>query len=280
MLESSYLYTILLVSFDQTVPSATRISFLYSFVSVITGLFVGIVVRYVRYAKWFAVTGVLIFTLGMGLLVKFRGTAGDGQTSGMIGSQIVLGVAGGFTPYTVQAIVQAATKHERKLDISALDFMICSLAATDVALVTSLYLAAYNVGSALGAAISGVSSAILLNSHMTDDCRQAVWTNTLPEKLNLYLGNSTLATAAYSAPLTFVQSYPMGTEVRSQMVHAYNDAQRLLCITGVCLTVPFLAAALSLRNPRLVDSQSLEDAEEKYIKKVVAPGPAAGNEKA
>lgn len=108
------MFIILQVSFDQTVLSATRISFLYSFVSVITGLIVGIIVRYVRYIKWFAVTGVLIFTLGMGMLVRFRGIGGSSETSGIIGSQIVLGVAGGFTPYAVMALVQAATKHERK----------------------------------------------------------------------------------------------------------------------------------------------------------------------
>ncbi|EJD06330.1 MFS general substrate transporter [Fomitiporia mediterranea MF3/22] len=229
-LQGDYLFTVLQVSFDQTVLSSTRIAFLYSFVSVITGLVVGIVVRYIRYIKWFAVTGVLIFTLGMGMLVRFRGTGGSGETSGMIGSQIVLGIAGGFTPYTVQALVQAATKHEH------------------VALVTALYLSAYNVGSAIGAAISG-----------------AIWTNTLPGKLNFYLGNSTLATEAYGAPLTFIVSHPFGTPERTQMVKAYNDAQRLLCITGVCLCVPFLLCALVLRNPRLGDRQSLEEAENDVV---------------
>lgn len=45
------------------------------------------------------------------------------------------------------------------------------------------------------------------------------------------------------------------------MVHAYNETQRLLCITGACLCVPFLACALMLRNPRLGDKQSLDNAE-------------------
>ncbi|KAI5118613.1 hypothetical protein M0805_008044 [Coniferiporia weirii] len=225
-LQGDYLYTVLVVAFDQSILSATRISFLYSFVSVLTGLVVGLVVRYVRYIKWFAVAGVCLFALGMGLLVRFRGIHGNGDTAGIIGSQIVLGFAGGFTPYSVQALVQAATKHEH------------------VALVTALYLAAYNVGSAIGGAISG-----------------AIWTNTLPGKLESYLGNSTLATAAYDSPLTFVLSYPFGTPERTAVVHAYNDTQRLLCIAGVCLCVPFLACALVLRNPRLVDRQSLENAE-------------------
>ena len=111
---NSYLYTVVIVAFDQTVISATRISFLYSFTSVIVGLCVGLVVRYLRYVKWFAVSGVCIFLLAMVLLVRYRGDPNHAEVSGLIGSQVVLGIAGGLTPYTVQALVQAATKHERK----------------------------------------------------------------------------------------------------------------------------------------------------------------------
>ncbi|KAL5526153.1 hypothetical protein ACEPAG_7491 [Sanghuangporus baumii] len=239
-LQGDHLFTILQVSFFRTVLSSTRIAFLYSFTSVITGLIVGLVVRHVRYLKWFAITGVLIFTLAMGMLIRFRGQGGTGETADMIGSQIVLGMADDFTPYTVQAIVQAATRHEH------------------VALVTALYLAAYNVGSAIDAAVSG-----------------AIWTNTLPEKLNTYLGNSTLASEVYGAPLTFILSYPVGTAEREQMVHAYNDAQKILCITGTALCVPFLLCALALRNPRLGDKQSLDDAEVEYIKSIKLKIPKA-----
>lgn len=66
-------------------------------------------------------TGVVIFTLAMGMLIRFRGQGGTGETAGMIGSQIVLGVGGGFTPYTVQAIVQAATRHEREFRLGLLE---------------------------------------------------------------------------------------------------------------------------------------------------------------
>lgn len=45
------------------------------------------------------------------------------------------------------------------------------------------------------------------------------------------------------------------------MIKAYGEVQRILCITGACLCVPFLACALSLRNPRLGNKQSLDEAE-------------------
>ena len=111
-------------------------------------------------------------------------------------------------------------------------------------MVTGLYLAAYYVGSGIGSSVSG-----------------AIWTNTLPNRLEKYISNSTLALDAYSAPLTFVLSYPVGTPERDGMIQAYGEVQRLLCITGACLCVPFLACALSLRNPRLGDKQSLDEAE-------------------
>ena len=76
-----------------------------------------------------------------------------------------------------------------------------------------------------------------------------------------YLGNSTLATEVYGSPFVFEAAYPVGTVERTAVTHAYNDVQRLLCITGVCLCVPYLACALSLRNPRFGNKQSLENAE-------------------
>ncbi|QRW19025.1 major facilitator superfamily transporter [Rhizoctonia solani] len=117
-LQGDFLYTVLAVSFDESVVSATRITSLYSFTSVLP----------------FVVAGTLIFILAMGLLIKFRdGSAG---TPGMIGAQIVLGFGGGLFPYPTQALVQAASSHEQ------------------MATMTALYLSFYQIGSALGNAIS------------------------------------------------------------------------------------------------------------------------------
>lgn len=85
----------------------------------------------------------------------------------------------------------------------------------------------------------------------------AIWTNTLPAKLSLYLTNQTLATETYASPFTVVPLYPIGTPERDGIVRAYNDVQRLLCITGVCLCVPLLLAALVMRNVKMEDVQSL-----------------------
>ncbi|KAH0126092.1 MFS general substrate transporter, partial [Aureobasidium melanogenum] len=127
-------------------------------------------------------------------------------------------------------LIQAATQHEH------------------LALVTGLYLALYNIGSAIGSTISG-----------------ALWTQVLPGELERNLAavtnNATVAVYAYSNPLFFIYDYPVGTSERDAVIVSYRHIQRLLCITGICLCIPLIAFSLCLRNPRLGKEQSLPDAE-------------------
>ncbi|EAW19657.1 putative siderochrome-iron transporter Sit1 [Aspergillus fischeri NRRL 181] len=226
-LQGDYLYTVLIVSFDESTMSATRITSLYSFVSVITGTILGAIVVYVRRLKPFIVAGTLLFMAAFGILIRFRGGADGTNHAGIIGGQILLGFAGGLFPYPAQASIQAASKHKY------------------LAVITGIYLATYNVGSALGNTISG-----------------AIWTQVLPGELENRLGNATLAAEVYGNPFAFAQANPVGTPDRDAVVLAYKHAQRLLCITGICLTVPLIAFSLCIRNPRLTKEQTLKEAEE------------------
>ncbi|TRM61350.1 major facilitator superfamily domain-containing protein [Schizophyllum amplum] len=230
-LQGEYLYTVLIVAFGETIESATRITNVYSFSSVLTGITLGFVVRYVRYLKPFIIFGVCLFMVAFGLLIRFRG--GESSHAAVVGAQVVLGVGGGLFSYPTQASVQAATKHEH------------------LAVITGLYLAMYNIGSALGGSISG-----------------GIWTNVLPGELSSRLGNATLAAEVYASPLTTAILYEMGSPERVAIVEAYKHTQRLLCITGICLCVPLLAFASLLRNPRMVDSQSSPDAEDASVASV------------
>ena len=225
-LQGDFLFTVLTVSFDQTVKDATRIASLYSFASVICGVLTGVGVRYTRRVKPFAMAGTLVFILAMGLLIKYR--TGEAGVAGMIGSQVILGVGGGLFSYPVQAIVQAASSHEH------------------MATVTALYLAFYQIGSALGNAIS-----------------TAIWTQVLPNSLLEKLGDADLAASAYAAPLDFAAEYPHGTPQRISMVAAYSQVQRYLAITGLCLSVITFVASCFLRNFRVDSRQSLTEDERK-----------------
>lgn len=226
-MQGDFLYTVLVVAFDESIKSATRISSLYSFSSVITGLILGGIVFRVRRLKPFIVAGTCLFMVAFGLLIHYRGGSGNDAHSGIIGAQICLGIAGGMFPYPTQASIQAATKHEH------------------VAIVTGIYLAVYNVGSALGNTVSG-----------------AMWQQIIPGELLRQTGDPTLAATVYADPFTFASTYPMGTLEREAVVAAYRHVQRLLCIAGICLSVLLIGFSLALRNPKLGKEQSLEDAEQ------------------
>jgi SIT family siderophore-iron:H+ symporter-like MFS transporter len=233
-MQGDYLYTVLIVAFNFSIMGATRILSLYSFTSVIVGFLLGMVVYKVRRLKWFIVAGTCLFAVAFGLLIHYRGSPTSSGQSGVIGAQVLLGVAGGMFPYPAQASIQAATKHEH------------------VAVITGLYLATYNIGSAFGATVSG-----------------AIWTNVLPqqleEKLSIF-GNSTLAASTYGNPFAIIAEYPVGTDVRSAIIDSYQHAQRLLTITGICLCVPLICFSLCLRNPKLGNEQSLAEAEENVVR--------------
>ncbi|KAI9301001.1 major facilitator superfamily transporter, partial [Cunninghamella echinulata] len=228
-LQGGYLLTVLMVSFNETNESATRIYSLYSFTAVVCGYIAGFIIRYIRRLKWIAVFGTFMYLLGLGLMIKYRSSV-DGIT-GLIAAQVVLGIGGGFFSYPVQALIQAEIKHEH------------------VAIITAIYLTTYRVGAAIGSSVSG-----------------AIWSNTLPSKLTenfASFSNSTnLIKDAYGSPLTFIKSYPMNSPERLAIIDAYNYTQRLLTITGCCMAVPLVLAALTLRNPLVGDERFLPNAEE------------------
>lgn len=86
----------------------------------------------------------------------------------------------------------------------------------------------------------------------------------LPNQLNKALepfGNATLPALVYGAPFLVVPEYPWGSPVRDAIVEAYRHAQRLLCVTAICIATTLVGFALALRNYRLPDTQSRPDAE-------------------
>ncbi|KAG6213292.1 hypothetical protein E4U25_002843 [Claviceps purpurea] len=225
-MQSDFLYTVLLVAFDFSIKAATRVQSLYSFTSVIVGPLLGLLVYKVKRLRIFVIAGTLLYTVAFGLLIHFRGASGSisSAQAGVIGAQVLLGIAGGLVPYTAQASLQVNLKHEH------------------LAVLTGIFLATYNIGSALGNTVSG-----------------AIWSQVLPGKLNSLLNplNSTLGTTMYMNPLSTYTLYPMGTPERTAMVQSYQSVQKLLTITGICLCIPLILFAILLRNPRLDDRQTL-----------------------
>lgn len=228
-MQGDYLYSVLLIAYGQSVLSATRITNLYTFVSTLTGTCVGLVVALpkVQRLKPFIVFGVVMWLPAFGMLIYFRGS-GNGSVAGVIGAQVLLGFGAGFFTYPTLTAIQAASKHEH------------------LAIVTGLYLAIFYVGSGFGSSVSG-----------------AVYTNLLPGQLEKNIAqvstNTTLAAAIYASPYTFTAEYPLGTPIRTAIVESYKHVQRILCIIGLCLVIPILGFALCLRDPKLIQKQSIKE---------------------
>lgn len=223
-LQANYLYTILVVGYDFGITAATRISSLFSFVQVVVGPILGLIVFRTRRLKIFILCGTVIYMIAFGLLIKYRGALTDSGKVGVVAGQVLLGVGGALFSWPAQASMQAHIKHEH------------------LAVMTGTFLASYNVGSAIGNTISG-----------------AFWTQLLPSSLHDELGggNSTLAISAYKDPFTAIAEWPMGTPERTAIVRSYQYIQRLITITGICLCVPVMAFAIAVRNPKLNDEQTL-----------------------
>lgn len=229
---NDYLYTVLVVGMNQTVKSATRISSLYTFTLVITGTIFGLFVIYIKRIKGFIIFGVLLWFVSMGLLIHYRGSSSSGveykeYVRGVIGALCLMGFGGGFFTYATQVSITACTNHEY------------------MGVIISIFSALYHLGSALGACVSG-----------------AVWTNllfkTLQNKFEDAGLSSEVATAAYKSPLTFIRTYRWGSPERIQVVLAYSEVQRILCIIGIALCVPLFVVVFFLRDNKLESVQSLE----------------------
>jgi SIT family siderophore-iron:H+ symporter-like MFS transporter len=183
-----------------------------------------LIVYRVRRLKPFILIGTMLFMVAFGLMIYYRG--GPDAYGGIICAQILLGISGGFFPYATQASIQAATNHEH------------------TAVVTGIYLATYNVGSATGNTVSGI-----------------IFNQVLPRELKKRLSLSD-AQRWYNDPLGLLPDNPIGTPGRDATVEAYKHVQRLLCISGAGVCIFLIGFAFCTRNPALTDSQSIALAEQ------------------
>lgn len=232
-LQGNYLYTVLIVAFDFSITLSTQVSTFFTFFGVVSGLIVGVVIFKTRRIKYFIVAGTCLFLAAFGLLITFNSGTSHRAQLGILGAQLLLGVAAGFCAYPTQASIQAATRHEH------------------VSGITGLYLATFNIGNAFGTCASGV-----------------IWSKNLLPTLESNLAfqpNKALAQDIYKSPFEVVPSYPVGTEIRSAIISSYGYVERLLCVTGLLLCVPMVGFALAAKNPKLSNQQSQPEAEREDV---------------
>ncbi|TXT07331.1 hypothetical protein VHUM_03051 [Vanrija humicola] len=230
--QGSYLYFTLVVAFGKSVEAATRVRNITSFVSTIIGIAVGFAVRHFRYLKPFIIAGAVLYIVAFGLLIRYRGGHSVSDFAGLVGGEVVLGVANALIQYPATTALQAVVQHD------------------NMAIVTAMFNACFQVGAAIGSAMAG-----------------GIWTNLMPRKLQAGLeragiaGAEKLALSVYGNPIKFIAQYKVGTPERNAVDGAYRDVQRYICIAGICIAVVLFGFTFGLDNPRLGDEQSNADAE-------------------
>jgi hypothetical protein len=153
-----------------------------------------------------------------GLMVAYR--TENASTSTLIGTQIAVGIGGGFLNVPVQLGVQASASHGQ------------------VAAVTTVWLTLLEVGGAVGAAISG-----------------AIWSTYIPSKLQQYLPPDLAQNYATIYGDVDVASnytmYPAGSPARIAINRAYQETMRYILIGAVCAAAPIVPLSFFLKNYKL-----------------------------
>ncbi|GAA6024111.1 hypothetical protein JCM10207_003169 [Rhodosporidiobolus poonsookiae] len=224
-LTGEYLYTVLVVGFNESILSATRIVSVSGFTSTLVAIAAGTFIRFVPRVKLLILAGMAVYIISIGMMIRFRGHTDS--HAGIIASQVLLGLSSGLFPFAAQVLVQVEGTHQH------------------MAILLATYRAVGNIGSAVGQAVGG-----------------AIWTQILPAKLEVALNHDmTEVAAAYGDPFRWVYTAPWGTPQREAVVAAYSHVQKLLCIAGICFCIPLVGCALVLKDYTLTADQSLPDAE-------------------
>jgi SP family sugar:H+ symporter-like MFS transporter len=211
-----YFYSYLLIVQNKSVVAAGNITRVFSFSSTIASIIVSFFIKYTAHYKYYVTFGSCIYLMGMGIMLAYRNE--DASTATMIGTQIAVGIGGGFLNVPVQLGVQASASHQQ------------------VAAVTTIWLTILEVGGAVGSAISG-----------------AIWSTYVPAKLQEYLPAGVEYLPIYSNVLVSSNytMYPHGDPTRIAINRAYQETMRYLLIGALCAAAPILPLSLLMKNYKL-----------------------------
>jgi MFS family permease len=208
-----YFYSYLLVVHSQSVASAGHITQTFSLSSAVTSVIISLLIKYTRHYKWYAVSGTLIYILGIGLMIRHR----SGTVPSLIGCQIMLGIGGGMLSVPAQLGVQASVPRRH------------------VAAATAAFMTLVEIGGAVGAAVSGV-----------------VWAGLVPAKLAEYLPEAARGDAsAIYASVVVAGSYALESPERIAIQRSYSETMRVLLVIAICMCVPLVLLSLSMADYKL-----------------------------
>ncbi|KAJ3339497.1 hypothetical protein HDU93_008211 [Gonapodya sp. JEL0774] len=210
---SSYFSSFLQVVNNLSVTDANYVVQVYTAGFGLFALAAGYVIRRTGRFKYFCLYGgIPLNILGTGLLIYFR--TPNSHIGYIIMCQILITIASGIVMIADEIAILAAVAHQQV----AVAFAIVSFFG--------------NVGSAIALTVSS-----------------AIWQNVLPAKLALYLPAEELPNlVAIYSDITVQLSYPVGSDARTAIQHAYGDAQTAILIVATVAWLFGVAAVLLFRD--------------------------------
>jgi hypothetical protein len=211
-----YFQSYLVIVSGKSAVIAGNITRVFSFTSTIASVVVSLLIKYTAHYKYYVTFGSCIYIMGMGLMLAYRNE--DASTATLVGTQIAVGIGGGFLNVPVQLGVQASASHQQ------------------VAAATTVWLTILEVGGAVGSAISG-----------------AIWSTYVPSKLEQYLPADVPYAPIYASLLTSgnYTLYPAGSPTRIAINSAYQETMRYLLIGALCAAAPILPLTFFMKNYKL-----------------------------
>ncbi|KAF7871962.1 uncharacterized protein EAF02_009067 [Botrytis sinoallii] len=209
---NSYFTSFLQVVNNLTIAEAGYVSDTFDVVSGILLLGVGVLIRKTGYFKWLLYIAVPLYVFAQGLMIYFRQ---PNQSIGyIVMCQIFISIGGSVFIIVEQLAVLAASDHQHVAAILALLYVVG------------------NIGGAVGNAICG-----------------AIWTNTFPQALERYLPESAIADFDnIYGDLSTQLTYPLGSETRIAIQHAYGYAQERMLIAGTVIIALAFVWVMMIKN--------------------------------
>jgi hypothetical protein len=209
---SNYFTSFLQVVNDLTIAEAGYVSNTFDVVSGVLLLFVGWIISRTGRFKWLLYIAVPLYLFAQGLMIYFRK---PGQSVGyQVMCQIFISIGGSVFILVEQIAILAAVDHQH------------------VAAALALLNVVGTIGDSAGYTIC-----------------TAIWTATYPKALTWYLPESAMDNFdLIYENLTTQTSYPMGSEVRLAIQHAYAYAQTRMLAAGLGVMALAIAWTIMIRN--------------------------------
>ncbi|KAL8881552.1 MAG: hypothetical protein Q9198_001263 [Flavoplaca austrocitrina] len=220
---NSYFSSFLQVVNELSVTEASYVVQAYTVGSVICSLCVGALIHYTgRYKPVAMYFGVPMSILGLGLMMYFRQ---PGENVGyIVMCQIFISFAAGTIIICDEIAIMAAASHQH------------------VAVVLAVLGMFSNVGGAIGLTVAA-----------------AIWQHVFPERLATYLPEGELEKLGMIyADITTQLSYPVGSEARMAIQHAYGDAQMWMLVAGTAVWVLGLVAMGMWRDIKVLNIKQVK----------------------